>query len=184
MSDSENRVPCPHCQAANFPSSTTCWQCGQPMNAQQGEDLPPTGDTGTPQVDIPGEPIQQPQPPAGGPIYGAPSPAPRPTGDTSIYIILGFVFSGLGLLPSCCGWPFIVAALVMGIIAYTKGNKTGLWVIGVAVLIFIFNLAYLAYFFKHFGPGSPNMPFPTSPHGSGPFAPHATPLPHATPTPQ
>lgn len=43
MSQTSDRVPCPHCQASNFPSSTVCWQCGQPLQAQQSQ--PPTGPT-------------------------------------------------------------------------------------------------------------------------------------------
>ena len=34
MNDSPNSVICPHCQAGNYPSSATCWQCGQPLRVE------------------------------------------------------------------------------------------------------------------------------------------------------
>lgn len=44
MSESSERVPCPKCQAANFSSSSVCWQCGEPLKAQQGPPTPsPSG---------------------------------------------------------------------------------------------------------------------------------------------
>ena len=187
MSDPGNRIPCPHCQAANLPSSVTCWQCGQPLNAQEGGETPPAGTAGTPNS----QDVQS-TPSTPGPIPPPVSAAPpaRSNGDTSIFIILGFVFSALGLIPSCCGWPFIIAGVVMGIIAFSKGNKVGLWVIGASILALVLNLVVVAYFYHNMMnsgsfPGGPQFPFPGSPtpHGSGPFGPNANPVPHVNPVP-
>ncbi len=59
MSQTSDRIPCPHCQANNFPSSATCWQCGQPLHQQQ--DQPPAQ---PPPQPGPSQPVP-PQPPGG-----------------------------------------------------------------------------------------------------------------------
>jgi hypothetical protein len=149
MNQESNRIPCPGCQAMNFPSSAACWQCGQPLKAegsQSPEGPPPTA----------------PPPPA--PEPGSPYPPARSSGDTSIFVILGFVCAGLAFL--CCPWLFGVAAIVLGIIAYTRGNPLGAWVIAAgAVALVIGTVIGVLVGAKMFSQGqSPWMrpgPFPT-----------------------
>lgn len=40
MSQTSDRIPCPRCQANNFPSSDVCWQCGQPLQRAQFQSQP------------------------------------------------------------------------------------------------------------------------------------------------
>lgn len=123
MSQTSDRIPCPRCQANNFPSSDVCWQCGQPLHQQQ--DQPP--------AQPPPEP-GPPQPPGG--YQPSPPYTPQKPADTGqIYVILGFVSAAVGLL--CCPFIFSVAAIIMGVIARNKGNPLGVWVIaaGVASLV-------------------------------------------------
>ena len=113
MNQTSDRVPCPKCQANNFPSSAVCWQCGEPLQARQDESQPPT----TPGPSQPAPGVEQPR---------SAYPPPAPSQDTKIFIILGFVFAALGVL--CC--PILgIAGIVLGAIAYSRGNQTGVWVI-------------------------------------------------------
>lgn len=84
MSQASDRIPCPECRANNFPSSTVCWQCGEPLRAQQNQ--PPTGAPPGPE-----------QPPTG---YGA--PATRPP-NYLVWSILATLF--------CC-LPFGIVAII------------------------------------------------------------------------
>jgi hypothetical protein len=123
MSDSNGRLICPNCQAENFLSSELCWQCGKPLRT---ETTPPEGPTTPPAFgsQIPYPPPAPSEPPA-------PYPDTRRTDDSHTYVILGFVFAGIALL--CCP-VFAIAAIVMGAVAYSKGNQTGLWIIIIGVL--------------------------------------------------
>jgi hypothetical protein len=176
MNESSDRIPCPHCQASNFPSSSTCWQCGRPMRSQ---DQTPQG------------PAQPPQGP-GLPPPGASSPYPStlPRSGSNVLIILGWVFAVLALLPSCCGWLFAIIALILGIVAYSQGDKRGLYVIiGAVVIAIISTAAWSAlghYFMNNPPPWLRNMP--NSPwHPGGPGAPGGAPgfpAPKAMPMPK
>lgn len=100
------------------------------------------------------------------PDYPEPPVYNNKQSDTSIYIILGFVFAGLGFL--CCPIIFSVAGIVFGIIAYSKGDKLGVWVIVASVVSLIAGAAIGFYYTnKMFQSGG----FPTLPPSSGPTPP-------------
>lgn len=128
MNESPNRIACPKCGAANFPSSANCWHCGEPLPAERTEPQPaPSGPE-----PAPGAAPPPPTPPSS-PVYVP----PRNRQDTETLVIIGFVCAGLGLLGwccCCCSWPFSIAAIVLGAVAYSKGDNRGLWVIGLAAL--------------------------------------------------
>lgn len=150
MTETTDRIPCPHCQASNFPTSTTCWQCGRALRA---EAQPPGG---------------QPPPPGQPPPYYPQSPPPAE--DTKTLVILGFVFAGLSLLCFCCPL-FGIVGIIMGIIVQRKGNPIGMWIIIASAVTTIIGLAvYIGYgilFAKYpemWTPGAqPKFPFPMPP---------------------
>ncbi|MCX6376629.1 MAG: hypothetical protein NTU88_11450 [Armatimonadetes bacterium] len=79
----------------------------------------------------PAEPTPAPEPEAAQPAP-QPTPAPPPPGppqNTNALITWGFVMAGLGLVCCCCGPLFSIAAIVLGIIAYSRGDQRGMWVI-------------------------------------------------------
>jgi len=133
MNENPNRIACPKCGAANFPSSTNCWQCGESLRVRQIH-VERTEPESTP----PGS-----EPPPGTPPPPAPSsPVYIPPGsrqDTDTLVIIGFMLAGLGLFGCCCCCsPLLsVAAIVLGAMAYSRGDNRGLWVIiaGAAALI-------------------------------------------------
>lgn len=144
MNQSSDRVKCPHCNADNFATSGVCWQCGKPLQAQSNQT--PAGNQG---------PIQ--------PEPGSAYPPASPSSDTRIYIILGFIFAGLALL--VCPPGFGIAAIVMGVIAKSKGDNMGVWVIvaGVACLVIGATIGAVL-FLKAMQQAKQNMPtVPTGP---------------------
>jgi len=133
MTQEPERVQCPHCQAANFPSSVVCWQCGRPLQAQQGQP-PPEYAPGAPSPPQP-EPVQPEQ------AQPAPPHPPRPPDNTKSLVTLGFVFAPLAIV-LCCPI-FAIVALILGIVALRRGNPTGIWIIvasgvGLFISVFIF----------------------------------------------
>ena len=156
MDETPNRKKCPNCGTMNFLSSETCLQCGAVLPAIENK----------PQDQI----IPEVTPP---PALAEPSayPPPPTSGDASTFIILGFIFAGLGLF--CCSL-FAVAGLVMGIIANSKGDKLAVWVIVASSVALLIQIAIIILYFS-FGMSS-------FMHGSGPFGP---PSPHMfNPAPQ
>lgn len=83
------------------------------------------------------EAAQPAQPPMAEPI--PPTPSPPPPSDTNSLIIIGWISVGIGLVGACCccSWVFAPLAIVLGAIAYSKGDQRGLWVLiaGIVVLI-------------------------------------------------
>lgn len=140
MSESNDRVQCANCGALNFRSSETCWQCGQPLKAQDNQ-----------QPETPIIPPVTPQP-----GFAQPPPS-RQGGDTNIYIILGFIFAALGLF--CCPI-FGVAGIVMGAIASSKGNKLGIWVIATSVVLLVIYTVIVVFALKtgYMMPGTRGLP--------------------------
>lgn len=144
MNEASQRIPCPKCQANNFPSSAVCWQCGQPLRAEQNQ--PP-----------PGPP---PQGPPGGyqPNYGPPS-GPPPADNSQTLVILGFIAAVLGVL--CCPVVFGVTAIILGVVAKNRGNPTGIWVIwaGVASMVIgiIVSIVVISANLNQFGGFNPNV---------------------------
>lgn len=148
MSGTTDRIPCPHCGASNFPTSTMCWQCGRPLRV---ESQPPGG---------------QPPPPGQPPPYYPPSPPPAQ--DTKTLVILGFVFAGLSFF--CCPI-FGIVGIIMGIMALRRGNPIGIWIIVVSLVLTVVSSVLIAVtmgnFLKH--PemwkqgGYPKYPFPVPP---------------------
>jgi membrane protein DedA with SNARE-associated domain len=57
--------------------------------------------------------------------------------DTNTFVILGFVFGGLSFICCCCSPIFAIPAIILGAVAYSRGDRRGLWVIilGVAGLV-------------------------------------------------
>lgn len=110
---STERIPCPKCNANNFASSTTCWQCGEPLRAQppiaQGSQYPQRPDN-----------YQQ-------------THRPQQRDNTQTLVILGFVFAALGL--GCCPL-FAIGGMIMGGMVRARGNPLGTWIIAASVLVF------------------------------------------------
>jgi hypothetical protein len=121
MNENPNRVACSKCGAANFPSSANCWQCGEPLRVEgTAPEPPPPG----PEP----EPGATPPTPPPSPVYVPPTARQ----DTETLVIVGFVCAGLGLMGCCCGccsWVLSITAIVLGAIAYSKGDNRGMWVI-------------------------------------------------------
>ena len=61
----------------------------------------------------------------------------NPHPDTNAYILWGFILAGLGFVCCCCGPLFSIPAIILGAIAYSRGDQRGLWVIiaGAAALV-------------------------------------------------
>lgn len=133
MNENPNRIACEKCGAANFPSSANCWQCGETLRVGQirverteGETPPASEPTPGPQEGMPppGAPPPGPEPP---PIYVP--PASRR--DTDNLVLWGFILAGLGLFGCCCccGPLLSIGAIVLGAMAYSRGDNRGMWVI-------------------------------------------------------
>ena len=93
---------------------------------------------------------QQPEPvqPPPGDYQPTPGPAPAaPPQDTNTLIILGWVFVVLGLFCCCCPPLFAIPGIVLGIIAYSKGDQRGLWVIIAGAIVLVAGGA-LSFTFK------------------------------------
>jgi len=69
------------------------------------------------------------------PVEPAP-PTQRPR-DTDALVIWGFVLAGLGLFGCCCLPIFEIPAIILGAIAYSRGDQRGLWVIIAAVVVLL-----------------------------------------------
>jgi len=92
--------------------------------------------------------------------YATPPPNyQQSNSDTQVFIILGFIFAGLGLVP-CCGFVFGFVGLILGIIALTKGNQLGVWVIVASVVAGILGFAIWMALGNHFAHTMKGMPFP------------------------
>ncbi|MGV9412688.1 hypothetical protein ACWDOP_22495 [Nocardia sp. NPDC003693] len=86
-------------------------QPGYPAYPQQGQPYPPQG--GYPAYpQQPGQPYQP---------YGA----PPPQSGTQIFSIIGFVCAAIALL--FCPFGFGIAAIVLGVVGNSKGEKLGKW---------------------------------------------------------
>lgn len=155
MAEETERVICPKCGERNLPESEVCWQCGQPLRAEVVE---PDKDQ------QPSEPVSEPAPTpvaSGEPVSQQPTlpPPAAPIDNSQTLVILGFVFAGLSLL--CCPI-FPIASIVMGIIANSKGNKLGTWVIAAGVVMLLLQIMvwglYIAFITKSTGymPGHMN----------------------------
>lgn len=151
MNDNPNRTKCSKCGAANFPSSTTCWQCGEPLSVEQQE---PSESVATVSSDppVPASPTYVP-------------PADRK--ETETLVIVGFVLGGLGFFGCCCCCSPLcsIAAIVLGAMAHSKGDSRGMWVIIVGAASLIIGLLPLIWMpftmpFKGPWPGPFPGPFP------------------------
>lgn len=79
-------------------------------------------------------PVPTPVPPPGqippGSAQQLGPPSWQPTGDTSIYVVIGFVFVFIGMLSiCCCPFVFSIPGMILGAIAYYRGDKLGLVVL-------------------------------------------------------
>lgn len=160
MNENPNRIVCQKCGAANFPSSTNCWQCGEQLRSDRirVEHAGPEG----------------PPPPEPGPVPGGtppPQPPPSPVyvppvnrRDTDNLVLIGFICAGIGLFGCCCccSWAFAVAAIVLGAMAYSRGDQRGLWVIiaGAAALVLGIVIPLVSAPFRQFQGPWPGGRFP------------------------
>jgi len=162
MSDQSDRLICPYCRAQNMPSNQSCWQCGRAIFASADSPNTPSSEPA---------PSSEPGPGSTGGVQPPTIPPNQPRGDTQLMITLGFIFAGLSLIPVCCAWPFGIAAIILGIIATSRGDSRGVWVIvsGVMALIISFVLGqvlgqylmrHLPQFQKGYGV-PPSTPTPT-----------------------
>ncbi|MHB1457466.1 MAG: hypothetical protein ACYC0V_11195 [Armatimonadota bacterium] len=148
MDETPNRKKCPNCGTLNFLSSETCLQCGTLLpevdNKRQDQIIP----AATP-------------PPT--PVEPSAYPPPPKSGESNTFIILGFIFAGLGF---CCCPVFAIAGLVMGIIANGKGDRLAVWVIVASSAALLWSIIGLILYFT-MGVSAIN--------GAGPFG---SPTPH------
>ena len=77
----------------------------------------------------------EPEQPA--PQAAPPSAPPGPPQNTDSLIIWGFILAALGLVCCCCGQIFSVVAIILGAIAYGKGDHRGMWVIIAGAIAFL-----------------------------------------------
>lgn len=153
MNENPNRIACERCGAANFPSSTNCWQCGEPLRTDQirVERVEPS--VPSPESSQ-GPEAAPPPPPSESPVYGP----PVDRASTENLILYGFICAGIGLFGCCCccSWAFSVAAIVFGAMAYSRGDNRGVWVIvaGAAGLL----LGSASIIWSRFG-NAPSMPW-------------------------
>ncbi|MCL6629339.1 MAG: zinc ribbon domain-containing protein [Armatimonadetes bacterium] len=115
MNQPSERIECSNCHAMNPPDAESCWQCGQPLRA---EDVSPAHEPSPREREISGT--------------SQVSQGSTPGRDTKIYIILGWIFVAIGLVFCCYILPAVGIAL--GLVAYSKGDNRGL-IIAIAGLI-------------------------------------------------
>ncbi len=125
MSQPPNRVVCPYCNANNFPSSEICWRCARQLPSQriQAEQSQTPPASQPPKYQPPTSPMGQ-------------YPSSQPSAGTRGFIIAGFVFAALSLV--CCPFLFGIISIVLGAIAYNRGDRMGFWVIiagGIAMIL-------------------------------------------------
>ena len=154
MNENPNRIACTKCGAANFPSSANCWQCGEPLRAEPTEPAPPGPEP------APGAAPPPPTTPSS-PIYVP----PRSRQDTETLVIVGFVLAGVGLFGCCCCCSPLcsIAAIVLGAIAYSRGDNRGMWVIiagAVTLLIGFIPLLWMPFGQQFKGPWPGGFPGP------------------------
>lgn len=148
MNQGTERISCPYCQAANFPTSTVCWQCGRALRAQQ--DQPPAQPPMTPPPPGPTEP---------GPAYG-----PPPASSSNTLVIVGFILAALGI---CCCPIFSIVGIILGVMALQRGNSLGTWVIVASAVTLLLGVVLFAIGFssgfnqalRGYRPGQP-LPIP------------------------
>ena len=77
------------------------------------------------------------------PEGSAPTEPPSPPvstahpSDTNTLIILGWVFVGLSIVCCCCPGVFAIPGIILGIVAYTRGDQRGLWIIIAGVILLL-----------------------------------------------
>jgi hypothetical protein len=94
---------------------------------------------GTPQPEPAQPQVEEPAPPAPAPVPMPAAPAPpcpvtppgpcTPPRDTNTLIIVGWVLVAMSFLCCCCGSIFAIPGIILGIIAYSRGDQRGLWII-------------------------------------------------------
>ena len=98
------------------------------QNQQPTDPEQPADRTPTPEPE-PAAPVPSPAQPLAAP--------PRPPQNTDSLIIWGFILAALGLVCCCCGQIFSVAAIVLGAIAYGRGDQRGMWVMIAGAVSFL-----------------------------------------------
>ena len=86
------------------------------------------------------------------------SPPSVPPSNTDALILWGFVLAGIGLFCCCCTPVFAIPSIILGAIAYSRGDQRGLWVIiaGVVALLGGITLSSISAPFSH--RWMPNLP--------------------------
>lgn len=135
MSQPPSRIVCPYCNANNFPSSEICWRCARQLPSRRDQ-------AGQPQT-----------PPATEPPKSQPSTSPlgqytssQSSASTRGFIIAGFIFAALSLV--CCPFLFSTISIVLGAIAYFRGDRMGFWVIIAGGLAMILGAIMIGLFLR------------------------------------
>lgn len=67
----------------------------------------------------------------------------RPSSNnTDALILWGYILAGLSLFCCCCPYALALPSLVMGIVAYSRGDQRGKWVIIASVIALILSGAF------------------------------------------
>jgi hypothetical protein len=138
-------VKCPNCHAVNLSGAEICWQCGHSLHADEASDdfrqsLEESADgRQSLEASLAWNPEQRNLNQTGG-ILSTP--------ETDIYVTLGWIFVAFGVICCCCLLPIGIG---LGLTAYWKGDKRGLWVVVaglVALLVGICTLLILSFLDK------------------------------------
>lgn len=136
MNQPSERIECANCHAINPPDAESCWQCGQPLRA---EDVSPAHEPSPREREI--SSLSQVS-------EGSTSDAgvnAEETGEagghstsgrnTNVYVILGWSCVILGFL--CCCYILPAVGIALGLVAYSKDDNRGLFIIiaGLTVLV-------------------------------------------------
>lgn len=118
MNQPSERIECSKCHAINPPDAESCWQCGQPLHAED--------------VSTAHEPSPREREISGTSQISEGSTSGR---DTKVYIILGWIFVVLGSVFCCYILPAVGVAL--GLVAYSKGDNRGLLIAIVGLIVLV-----------------------------------------------
>ena len=97
----------------------------RPADQPQPEQPAEPGPEETPQPELAPPALAAPPPPCPAAPPGPSAPPPN----TNTLIIVGWALVAMSFLCCCCGSVFAIPAIILGIIAYSRGDQRGLWII-------------------------------------------------------
>lgn len=118
MNQPSERIECSRCHAMNPPDAESCWQCGQPLRA---EDVSAVHEPSPCEREISGT--------------SQVSQGSTPGRDTKVCIVLGWIFVVVGLVFCCYILPAVGIAL--GLVAYSKDDNRGLLIAIVGLIVLV-----------------------------------------------